>query len=486
MNSPIGLSKGDESIPDERSPHEVQQSSRRKQTIFDNLNPLSVGKQTSKGQDAVRFDHGATGDRRVSRSPGRSPDKDACSGMRKKGFLCEDGMFRDQPAAKRHALESPKSGATVATKESESPAHGDKALVHARNVPQMSNFLLTGEHFGRPGEANSGVSEKTVVTYTAPDIQACRATLEKHNVQFIEDDEMVVGQAASAAPNLVSVGSKADDFDKTAASFDTFAARVFDRFGRIAPDTFSRQNIYSLYSLYPDKNHAPFDLGKASLIMDLKDFQKERAKGNVHSNVNGGGHGVLTSALIQEGKVAPGGFTHFLNPAKDVVLPEFRVYVNAEPEHITTVFKGLVNELVDTGTNVSEIKAVNLRASGSQRKDNIVMYVNSKKNAEVLAMTIASKMRGRLRADVPPMTQQLAAGVSIGQEPTQAQLLALNARLKKNGLTPLNAASFGSLRAAAIHLAFHELRGSSANLEAFKAKCHDIFSQCDIEIEGLA
>ncbi|WP_250480051.1 MULTISPECIES: hypothetical protein [unclassified Caballeronia] len=132
---------------------------------------------------------------------------------------------------------------------------------------------------------------------------------------------MVVGQAASAAPNLVSVGSKADDFDKTAASFDTFAARVFDRFGRIAPDTFSRQNIYSLYSLYPDKNVAPFDLGKASLIMDLEDFQKERAKGNVHSNVNGGGHGVLTSALIQEGKVAPSGFTHFLKPAKGVVLP---------------------------------------------------------------------------------------------------------------------------------------------------------------------
>ncbi len=43
-----------------------------------------------------------------------------------------------------------------------------------------------------------------------------------------------------------------------------------------------------------------------------------------------------------------------------------------------------MNELVDTDTNVSESKAVNLRASGSQRKDNIVMYVNSKKTLKYL------------------------------------------------------------------------------------------------------
>ncbi|MGK8521355.1 LuxR C-terminal-related transcriptional regulator [Nocardia asteroides] len=161
--------------------------------------------------------------------------------------------------------------------------------------------------------------------------------------------------------------------------------------------------------------------------------------------------GKLTFQPSDARHAIPSGMIHFIRFKRAGAISrdvQFRVYVNPQGDAAPELMRSLVLDVVDRPEQFPGIHSAKVAGPRETRADGIVVYVNELADAHRVVAWLREHHRDKLMWSVPPMSFQMAEGVSIGAE-------------------PMGGSSFGQIRAWAIFDALRSTMEADGDFTAF-------------------
>jgi hypothetical protein len=260
-------------------------------------------------------------------------------------------------------------------------------------------------------------------------------------------------------------------------SLDDLLRRVWENRSSIAAGQ-PEDAVYQMY-LATTEEKALQSLSEEEYAKQIVALGGGRPAGSAAAVQRSGGYEALATYASEAGYVSDPmqhGFIHFFRAeetgAEEAAKITQRVYINVTADQAPTVMTAVVREVVDKPTQfpgISSAKIIGASAAGG-RVDTIVIAAADEAAAwnvvDWLATYRAANPQALTLRQTPPMTQQVAEGVSVGMEPIKPIV---------GGEEVL--VSFGQLRAAMIGVALRrtvqtgdESAFIQAVLAAFKGK----------------